>query len=170
MRRVLAFASVLLMLTSALSAAEELMPEDLGVGGDTSLTPWWINQKGDVTGNAGRDVFLWPQTASTPSVLLSSGGFASPVAINDNGQVIGTDFGSEAQAFSWTLTGGVVRLSLGGSFSAAAAVNDSGQVTGQSFLPPDVAELRAMHSCGHQGQTFSTSVRCQEASILTLML
>jgi probable HAF family extracellular repeat protein len=138
MRRVVAFASVLLIVASALSAAEELMPEDLGVGGDTSLTPWWINQKGDVTGNAGRDVFLWPQTASTPSVLLSSGGFASPVAINDNGQVIGTDFGSQAQAFSWTLTGGVVRLSLGGSFSAVAAVNDSGQVTGASFLAPDV--------------------------------
>jgi len=117
------------------------VPEALTFAGDGSAMPWYMSRNGDVVGNTGQSVFVWTRSAPTAFVLPLSGVFASPSGINDDGQVIGTDFGSspfDARAFSWTPAGGFVDLgNLGGSFSAAGAVNNSGQVAGQSFIAGD---------------------------------
>jgi probable HAF family extracellular repeat protein len=63
-----------------------------------------------------------------------SGGAA---AVNDNGQVVGTNFmtSGDTHAFSWTQDGGMIDLgTLGGGRSDAYAVSDSGHVVGASFI------------------------------------
>ena len=58
---------------------------------------------------------------------------ASPSAISESGQVVGTRIlGGVTRAFSWTLAGGIVDIAppAPGSLSFASDVNDAGQVVG----------------------------------------
>jgi probable HAF family extracellular repeat protein len=137
MRRLLGLAVAIFVLTSTLSAAAQLAPEDLeALAGDSSLAPWHINRHDQVTGMSAQGVFSWTEAEGIAYVPRSSTrGFAIPAnmrSVNDNGQVVGTDFPDypeslTAHAFSWTREGGVVNLgTLGGPYSEATAVNNRG--------------------------------------------
>jgi probable HAF family extracellular repeat protein len=113
---------------------------DLGtLGGDTSF-PNAVNHLGQVVGvsetatdfvfhafswtQAGGMIDLTPNSSTTPSTTFA-------VAVNDAGQVAGTD---ERHAFLWTQTGGLVDLgTLGGSGSRAFDLNEQGQIAGDSL-------------------------------------
>ena len=116
------------------------MPEDLGaLAGDPDIWPQYINRNGHVIGTSWPRLFIWTETAGIVYVPSSvSTGFVLVGGINDDGQVVGTDYRQtpyDARAFLWTEAEGVVDLgSLGGSYSSAAAVNNRGQVAGQSFI------------------------------------
>ena len=151
MRRLLGPVTMgLLLLTSALSAAAPpvLVPHDLGVlDGETDSTAFVINRSGQVAGMSGVRVFSWTEGYAKPVEVADAPttGVAFPGGINDSGQIVGTvvpDFFQPlvGDAFSWTLTGGLVNLgTLGGSYASATAVNNSGQVVGQSMLADNVA-------------------------------
>jgi probable HAF family extracellular repeat protein len=73
------------------------------------------------------------------------GSFSRAVAVNNNGQVVGSSWTltGETHAFSWTHAGGLVDLgTFGGTRTEAYAVNEHGQVVGFSLLPGD-SEFRA---------------------------
>jgi probable HAF family extracellular repeat protein len=79
---------------------------------------------------------LWRRGAA-PLDLGLNRGVSSFLRINDAGQVMGTTFdrNGNPQAFSWTRTGGVLRLrGRGIASSDARALNEAGQITG-SFTP-----------------------------------
>lgn len=70
-----------------------------------------------------------PASAQSYFSVIDLGGDGA-VAVNNAGQVVGNDGSS---AFSWTASGGRIRLgTLGGSYSYAYDVNDVGQVVGYS--------------------------------------
>jgi probable HAF family extracellular repeat protein len=59
-----------------------------------------------------------------------------PVAINEQGQVIGTSYtaSNEQHAFIWTLADGIQDIgTLGGVYSIPVAINEQGQVVGYSY-------------------------------------
>jgi probable HAF family extracellular repeat protein len=114
---------------------------DLGVGADSSLAPWFINQHGQVAGMSGQGVVFRAESGRI-EYMDRRGYLAFPGGINDSGQVVGTDYLSapyDALAFTWTPADGPVYFGLGGSYSSAAAVNNSGQVAGQSFITDNTA-------------------------------
>ena len=146
MPRLLRVAVIWLILTSTLSAAaQELMPEDLAaLAGDGSISPQYINRNGQVTGWSWPRLFIWTETDGIVYVPSSaSSGYVFAGGINDNGQVVGTDYRQtpyDVHAFSWAREASdLVKFGLGGSYSAVAAVNNSGQVAGQSFIPDNSA-------------------------------
>ena len=113
---------------------------DLGLGLAVA-----INARGQVavTGSgvgecAGSGAYLWNLQTQTKVCLGSFGAETIPVALNDNGQVVGqarvpATNPAVYHAFSWTQAAGIVDLgTLGGKLSAAVAVNSSGMVVGNS--------------------------------------
>jgi probable HAF family extracellular repeat protein len=78
-------------------------------------------------------VLILMSLAGAQSYTVTDLGPTSAFAVNDRGQVAGSNGG---QAFVWTSTTGAHLLgSLGGGVSLAASINNLLQVVGYSFLP-----------------------------------
>jgi probable HAF family extracellular repeat protein len=119
---------------------------DLGSPTDGSAWAQWINNKGEITGNA---AFRDP-TLSAPSFVWSRGSF-TPIAlpgepsmevhqINDGGQVVGTAAlhgpgMSGLRAFVWRAGVLTEVPTLGGRSSLGTAINGHGRVIGYADLP-----------------------------------
>ena len=90
-----------------------------------------INQRGQVTGTSGTQVFFWCDGVRQD--IGPSGGFfpPTPVAINDHGQVA---LNAEPNAFLWDAGVLTTLGSLGGGRTVASDLNGGGQVVGTSRL------------------------------------
>ncbi len=124
---------------------------DLGtLAGDYSSSAAAINNNGQVVGysdstantGSGGSLRAFSWTASGGMVYLGTlGGESDPVAVNDDGQVVGVSDVPPGgnHAFSWTPSSGMVDLgTLGGVTSGvggSASVSSNGQVVGGSATP-----------------------------------
>lgn len=94
-----------------------------------------INENGEVVGVVGANGFFWspqPQPNGTRTTILPLAGdeLATPVSVNDAGQVVGWSSGGAAgqRAFIWTADSGSV--ALGGGATHAGVINNAGEVLG----------------------------------------
>jgi probable HAF family extracellular repeat protein len=118
---------------------------DLGTLGGTDSEAWAVNDRGDVIGIAfldtppvppfnqpQTDAFLWSKGHMTDLGSLG-GGFSTPSAVNQNGQVTVISFDASNQhilSYLWSSGKKYVLPSLGGTFVQASNLNDWGLVTG----------------------------------------
>ena len=116
---------------------------DLGtLPGESSCEALALNDRGQVvcvcsTGGLGK-AFLWQKGRMTPLPLLN--GFSTlslwPRAISNQGQIVGTAFGSNLDTRRAFLFDKGVIQDLGtpqGEYSEATGINDKGQVVGKSY-------------------------------------
>lgn len=105
-----------------------------------STFPWGVSNTGIVVGqwNPTNGAYAW--TAAGGMVVMTGleGPNDIPLAVNDNGQIVGwyERTASEAsKAFLWT-NGVITDLgTLGGASSVAIAINNAGQIVGRADLP-----------------------------------
>jgi len=120
---------------------------DLGTFGDPSATGWplrtsfatAVSNTGEVVGASyvpfisvpdGYRAFRWTPSAGMQIIGTPTVFFSYATAINDVGQVVGNNGGSEV----WTATGGWVDISTLGGAVRPVAINNLGQVVGTSGL------------------------------------
>jgi probable HAF family extracellular repeat protein len=124
--------------------------KDIGPSGAFQATAYAINTAGQIVGtyslNSGASgTFLYTNGKMTtlPNPAGSRGGFG--VAINDNGEIVGTLYpseGSHAAKFSdgaWKDLGNLT----GAQGSGATAINTAGQIVGTAIFPPIYKPFRA---------------------------
>jgi probable HAF family extracellular repeat protein len=92
------------------------------------------SQPGSTTGS---NAFSWTPAGGMVDVSPVSGEYGGAYAVNDKGQVVGTDWGNHnafSSGFSWTATGGRIRLVpfSGGVSSGAVDINSAGQIAGSA--------------------------------------
>ena len=84
----------------------------------------------------------------------------TPVAINESGQVVGTQYGQgseQSRAIRWSPTGGVQDLgTLGGTASVGYAINEAGQVAGSSYTSGNTATHAFLWTPGQGMQDLGT--------------
>jgi probable HAF family extracellular repeat protein len=113
---------------------------DLGTLGGVKSEPTAVNEGGEVTGESetrlgASEAFSWTQAGGMVGLgTLTGFTGSSGRAINDHGEIIGTDGEGEDRAFSWTGEGGLIDLGTlpGDKRSEGVAINDSGQVVGNA--------------------------------------
>lgn len=106
--------------------------------GDEASVATDINDSAQIVGTSGKLGFFWEAGAMTRIDSLG-GDICNPVAINNNGQVVGsakTEDGS-THAFLWKIGSGGIPVmkdlgTLGGEDSHAVAINENGIVVGYS--------------------------------------
>jgi probable HAF family extracellular repeat protein len=132
---------------------------DLGTLGGTDSEAWTANDKGEIIGIAflstppvppfnepQTDAFLWARGKMMDLGNLG-GGFSTPSAINQNGQVTVLSFDASNQhVLSYLWSGGkkYVLPTLGGNFVEATTLNDWGLVTGAGTDSSDSNFLAAL--------------------------
>ncbi|MBV8735608.1 MAG: hypothetical protein JO120_12560 [Solirubrobacterales bacterium] len=130
---------------------------------DLGLLPRWnysyaaaVNDSGEIVGYGGRDsisgqtVHAFVYTPRRGMVALGAFGRyarhqSAASGVNDSGQIVGwSDTATSTRAFSYTRSGGMVRLPMprGATGSVATGVNDSGQIVGY-------ADMRGSRSVQH---------------------
>ena len=113
---------------------------DLGTLGGAASQALGVNDSGQVVGMAQTaagvfHAFSWTEAGG----MIDLGPASNAIAVNNHGQVVGTEDGQTQYAFSWTAAGGIVDLgTLGGLNSYARGVNDSGQVAGDAYPPSGI--------------------------------
>lgn len=95
--------------------------------------PKAINIHNVVIGGSWQGAFVWDEV-NGPTFPFGSG--MDPVAINDAGQVVGTDYSSYPyRAFIWDSTHGATYIpQLAGGYSQATDINNKGQVVGSAHI------------------------------------
>jgi probable HAF family extracellular repeat protein len=111
---------------------------------DLGIPPGWsgsfasgVNERGDVVGfgwGPGETRAFFRSAATGRMHDLGAGGWPNLSALNNKGQVAGTDTRGAGRAFLRTEDGGRMDLgSLGGGASHARAINEDGHVVGASL-------------------------------------
>ena len=95
-----------------------------------------LNEAGAVLVNshAGGDAFVWTPGADPVRIPSLGGGDVLPLAINEQGAVVGNSSVDRREtAFSWQPGAGIVSLGTLGGASHATAINESGTAVGGSY-------------------------------------
>lgn len=123
--------------------------------GDTSSSAVDINDRGQVVGISGSFGYLW-EAGSMVRINSLGGSSCTPVAINNNSQVIGDaqTAGGSTHAFFWQLDGTGTPVitdlgTLGGANSHAVAINSNGWVVGYSQTGGTIVDTNGVFAEEH---------------------
>ncbi|HKS76468.1 MAG TPA: hypothetical protein VJQ82_24860 [Terriglobales bacterium] len=176
----LGLAATLALSAMTLSAQSNCAPvpssytiTDLGTLGGTGSYAAAVNTSGAVTGeseiagDAEEHAFLWTASGGMQDLgVLSGGNYSGGLAINSNGDVVGTAgvANNGTHAFLWTSAGGLKDLGTltgAGGFSYATGIDDHERIVGTSSAqgyPNGVAVVwsgSTIHNLGTIAGTFS---------------